>query len=115
MKKYTLYFLIDKKLNKGQRTAQAAHAAVVIGRDHSVPEGHYAESWGGSRKAFNEWLNDPKLVCLVGDTNQIEQFAAKCRFYTTDFVDSDFEVTTYAVGPVPRGEGREMFAGLRLA
>ena len=57
MRKYTLYILLDKSLNKGQRIAQAAHAAVETTRDHYLP--------AGDRSSFERWLENPKVVCLV--------------------------------------------------
>lgn len=114
--KYTLYILVDKGLNKGQRIAQAAHAAVELARDHSLPENHWDASFMG-REEFEKWLQDPKLVCLAIDSEEIEAFAYECarKYWLSEFKDDDFNVTTYAVGPVPRGEGRSIFAGLKLA
>jgi len=63
--KYTLYILLDPKLNKGRRIAQAAHAAVETTRDHYLPDVVEAD-----RQCFEKWLEDPKVVCLVADNEK---------------------------------------------
>jgi len=63
--KYTLYIILDPKLNKGQRIAQAAHAAVETTRNHYLPGAD-----GADRQRFEKWLEDPKVVCLVADNEE---------------------------------------------
>lgn len=119
MKKYTLYILLDKMLNKGQRIAQAAHVGVEIARDLSLPLGHW-DSMRDSNESvapFEDWMHDPKVVCLVADAAEIADKTRQCResgYWVSDFADGDFMTMTYAIGPVPR-ENEYEFAGWRLA
>jgi len=107
---YTLYILINPKLNKGQRIAQAAHAAVEITRTHHTPEGRC--------ETFEKWLSDPRLICLAVDPREVTGLVNRCcreGYEVADFRDDDFDVTTWGIGPVPCGEARTIFAGYKLA
>ena len=114
--KYTLYIILDPKLNKGQRSAQAAHAGVEITNGLWNPD-HVWASTDEDRERFNKWLDDPKVVITVASPEELGEVVEKAHahgYYSARFDDDDFDVESWAVGPVAR-EHEKFFKHLRLA